>query len=113
MRSIAAESLPDDAKANTPSEHGSSTTRQSIDLISSPISRAEITGQPFDVASSDRHTVKPCLAARATVSAEIADLSQQGSRLKGDASHAGAYRASHAQVSSDCPLGPYRHCRWF
>jgi anti-sigma factor RsiW len=35
---------------------------------------AEIAGQPFDVASSDRHTVKPWLADRTTVSASIVDL---------------------------------------
>jgi anti-sigma factor RsiW len=45
--------------------------------------RAEIAGQPFDVASSDRHTVKPWLAAHATVSAEIADLAQEGFALEG------------------------------
>jgi anti-sigma factor RsiW len=49
----------------------------------SDFARAEIAGQPFDVASSDRHTVKPWLAARATVSVEIADLSQQGFSLEG------------------------------
>jgi anti-sigma factor RsiW len=49
----------------------------------SDFARAEIAGQPFDVASSDRHTVKPWLAARATVSAEIADLAQQGFTLEG------------------------------
>src|ERR1700727_2010217 len=36
--------------------------------------RAEIAGQPFDVASSDRHTVKPWLANRTTVSGTIVDL---------------------------------------
>jgi anti-sigma factor RsiW len=45
--------------------------------------RAEIAGQPFDVASSDRHTVKPWLAAHATISAEIADLAQDGFALEG------------------------------
>ncbi len=49
----------------------------------SDFARAEIAGQPFDVASSDRHTVKPWLAARATVSAEIADLAQEGFTLEG------------------------------
>jgi len=49
----------------------------------SDFARAEIAGQPFDVASSDRHTVKPWLAARATLSAEIADLAQQGFALEG------------------------------
>jgi anti-sigma factor RsiW len=46
-------------------------------------SRAAIAGQPFDVASSDRHTVKPWLAAHATVSADIADLTHQGFTLEG------------------------------
>jgi anti-sigma factor RsiW len=45
--------------------------------------RAAIAGQPFDVASSDRHTVKPWLAAHATISAEIADLAQEGFALEG------------------------------
>ncbi len=45
--------------------------------------RAEIAGQPFDVASSDRHTVKPWLAGRTTVSAEIVDLAAQGFPLAG------------------------------
>ncbi len=49
----------------------------------SDFARAEIAGQPFDVASSDRHTVKPWLAAHATVSAEIADLAPQGFTLEG------------------------------
>jgi anti-sigma factor RsiW len=45
--------------------------------------RAEIAGQPFDVASSDRHTVKPWLADRTTVSANIVDLAQVGFPLAG------------------------------
>ena len=45
--------------------------------------RAAIAGQPFDVASSDRHTVKPWLAAHATVSASIIDLAGQGFTLEG------------------------------
>jgi anti-sigma factor RsiW len=49
----------------------------------SDFARAEIAGQPFDVASSDRHTVKPWLAQRATVSAQIADLAQEGFALEG------------------------------
>ena len=49
----------------------------------SDFARAEIAGQPFDVASSDRHTVKPWLAAHATVSAQIADLAEQGFTLEG------------------------------
>ena len=45
--------------------------------------RAAIAGQPFDVASSDRHTVKPWLSGRTTVSADIVDLSAQGFPLAG------------------------------
>jgi len=40
----------------------------------SDFARAAIAGQPFDVASSDRHTGKPWLADRTTVSASIVDL---------------------------------------
>jgi anti-sigma factor RsiW len=49
----------------------------------SDFTRASIVGQPFDVASSDRHTVKPWLAQHATLSAEIADLAQAGFTLEG------------------------------
>ena len=45
--------------------------------------RAQIAGEPFDVASTDRHTVKPWLASHATVSAEIVDLAQAGFTLEG------------------------------
>ncbi len=49
----------------------------------SDFARAAIAGQPFDVASSDRHTVKPWLAERTTVSATIADLAPEGFPLAG------------------------------
>ena len=49
----------------------------------SDFARAAITGQPFDVASSDRHTVKPWLADHTTVSASIVDLAAQGFPLVG------------------------------
>jgi anti-sigma factor RsiW len=49
----------------------------------SDFARAEIAGQPFDVASSDRHTVKPWLADRTTVSASIVDLAAEGFPLVG------------------------------
>jgi len=45
--------------------------------------RAKIAGQPFDVASSDRHTVKPWLAGRTTISSNIIDLAQVGFPLAG------------------------------
>jgi anti-sigma factor RsiW len=49
----------------------------------SDFARAEIAGQPFDVASSDRHTVKPWLANRTTVSGAIVDLGAEGFPLVG------------------------------
>jgi anti-sigma factor RsiW len=49
----------------------------------SDFARAAIAGQPFDVASSDRHTVKPWLADRTTVSANIVDLAADGFPLVG------------------------------
>ncbi len=53
------------------------------DALVSDFARAEIAGQPYDVASSDRHTVKPWLAGRTTVSASIVDLAAQGFPLAG------------------------------
>jgi anti-sigma factor RsiW len=49
----------------------------------SDFARASIAGQPYDVASSDRHTVKPWLSGRTTVSAAIVDLAPQGFPLAG------------------------------
>jgi anti-sigma factor RsiW len=45
--------------------------------------RAAIADAPYDVASSDRHTVKPWLAGRTTVSPNIVDLAQVGFPLAG------------------------------
>ena len=45
--------------------------------------RAQVSGQPFDVASSDRHTVKPWLAARVTLGAQVLDLAPAGYPLAG------------------------------
>ncbi len=59
------------------------TTGSVADGLVSDFARAEISGQPFDVASSDRHTVKPWLAGRTTVSADIIDLASQGFPLAG------------------------------
>jgi anti-sigma factor RsiW len=49
----------------------------------SDFARSQIAGQPFDVASSDRHTVKPWLSDRTTVSASIVDLAPDGFPLVG------------------------------
>ena len=49
----------------------------------SDFAQAQIAGQPFDVASSDRHTVKPWLAGRTTVSADIVDLASESCGRKG------------------------------
>ena len=45
--------------------------------------RAALSGQPIDVASSDRHTVKPWLAARAPLGAFVPDLGAEGFALLG------------------------------
>ncbi len=45
--------------------------------------RAALSGQPIDVASSDRHTVKPWLAAHAPLGALVPDLSAEGYPLIG------------------------------
>ena len=49
----------------------------------SDFARAEIAGQPYDVASSDRHTVKPWLAGRTTVSAKSSISRIEGFPLAG------------------------------
>ena len=54
------------------------TSQRVADGLVSDFARAAVAGQPFDVASSDRHTVKPWLAGRTTVSADIADLAARG-----------------------------------
>jgi anti-sigma factor RsiW len=45
--------------------------------------RGQISGQPVDVASSDRHTVKPWLAAKLPVAAMVIDLAPEGFELLG------------------------------
>jgi anti-sigma factor RsiW len=45
--------------------------------------RGQVSGQPFDVASSDRHTVKPWLASRVTLGAAAVDLVASGYPLAG------------------------------
>jgi anti-sigma factor RsiW len=62
---------------------GPSATDSVAQRLVADFARSQIAGQPFDVASSDRHTVKPWLAAHATISAEIVDLGQEGFALEG------------------------------
>ena len=45
--------------------------------------RGQISGQPVDVVSSDRHTVKPWLAAKLPVATTVVDLAPQGFALLG------------------------------
>ena len=45
--------------------------------------RAQIAGRPFDVATSDRHVVKPWLATRAPLGVEAVDLASAGYPLAG------------------------------
>ena len=45
--------------------------------------RTEVSGQPFDVASSDRHTVKPWFASRVTLGVAAVDLAAEGYPLAG------------------------------
>ena len=45
--------------------------------------RSQISGQPVDVVSTDRHTVKPWLAGKLPVAAEVVDLAEAGFPLAG------------------------------
>jgi len=45
--------------------------------------RGQIAGQPFDVASSDRHTVKPWLAQKLPIATSVVDLAAEGFPLAG------------------------------
>jgi len=45
--------------------------------------RAELSDRPFEVASSDRHTVKPWLVAHAPLGVEVVDLADNGYPLAG------------------------------
>jgi anti-sigma factor RsiW len=69
--------------AGLTSLHTASSSGDVAQNLVSDFARAAIAGQPFDVASSDRHTVKPWLADRTTVSASVVDLAQEGFPLAG------------------------------
>jgi anti-sigma factor RsiW len=52
--------------------------------------RGQISGQPVDVASSDRHTVKPWLAGKLPVAAMVVDLAPKGSSFSAGGSTSSA-----------------------
>jgi anti-sigma factor RsiW len=56
--------------------------RLATEVLASHV-RATLAGRPYDIASSDQHTVKPWLSARLTFSPPVADLSAQGFELTG------------------------------
>jgi len=53
------------------------------DTLISDHKRGLLSGQPFDVASSDRHTVKPWFATRFALAPKVLDLAAQGFPLAG------------------------------
>jgi anti-sigma factor RsiW len=61
---------------------GAANDREAETLVAD-FARGEIAGQPFDVASSDRHTVKPWLANRVAIGVAAVDLADQGFPLAG------------------------------
>ncbi len=61
----------------------SSAPDAAVQAIVSAHMRAQISGQPVDVVSTDRHTVKPWLAGKLPVAAEVVDLAEAGFPLAG------------------------------
>ena len=51
--------------------------------LTADFARAELSDRPYDVASSDRHVVKPWLATRAPLGVEAVDLADKGYPLAG------------------------------
>ncbi len=54
-----------------------------LQAIVSAHKRSQISGQPVDVVSTDRHTVKPWLAGKLPIAAEVVDLAEAGFPLAG------------------------------
>ena len=54
-----------------------------LQAIVSAHMRSQISGQPVNVVSTDRHTVKPWLAGKLPVAAEVVDLAEAGFPLAG------------------------------
>jgi anti-sigma factor RsiW len=54
-----------------------------LQAIVSAHMRSQISGQPVDVVSTDRHTVKPWLAGKLPVAADVVDLAEAGFPLAG------------------------------
>jgi anti-sigma factor RsiW len=63
----------------SPSSRSDATTR----AIVAGYMRAQVSGRPIDVASSDRHTVKPWLAGKVPLATAVVDLSVEGFPLAG------------------------------
>lgn len=51
--------------------------------LATDFARAELSDRPYDIASSDRHVVKPWLATRAPLGVEAVDLADKGYPLAG------------------------------
>jgi anti-sigma factor RsiW len=62
---------------------GRMTSDPNVQSVLAAHMRGQIADQPFDIASSDRHTVKPWLARKLPVSALVVDLSAEGFPLVG------------------------------
>lgn len=84
------------------------------DLVASYM-RARLAAQPIEVASADRHTVKPWLATKIAAATNVPDLAADGFALLGGRVDvvAGApvatlvyQRREHAIALSELPLGP-------
>lgn len=56
---------------------------EQLEALVDGFARGQVSGQPFDVASSDRHTVKPWLASRAPFGSVVVDLADLGFPLAG------------------------------